>query len=765
MVKLLSRMILLVCAGLGGCAGALLSGSGGAEPPPALAPGDWHEPAPEAGPLLIHTDPGELPRLQLARDATQQLSLEHTHVSAKLNGFVAEVEVTQTYTNPFSEPIEAVYVFPLPENSAVRHLRMVIDRRVIEAQIEERAKARRVYQAAKQAGHTAALLEQERPNVFTQSVANIEPGKKIDVVVRYLQDLTYDAGKYEFVFPMVVGPRYMPGAPRAGAPSGGGTKPDTTRVPDASRVSPPYVGEGERSGRTISLEVVADARGVVGDFEVPTHEVVTRRPADGTLHLTLAEKASIANRDFVLRYRVAGAAPAAALSLGADGYFSLVVQPPELDVESLVGQREVLFVVDVSGSMSGEPLMLCKAAVREALRRLRPVDTFNILTFAGSTRQAFERARPANLDNVREGLSIVDDMSAGGGTELSDAVDAALRPASEAGRNRYIFFLTDGYVGNEDEIITASRSYVGAWKGGKARVFGFGVGSSPNRYLLDGLSKAGDGVAVYASNREDPLRGVDRFFHYIDRAVLEHLRVDWGGLHTEEAFPSPIPDLFASHPVIVHGRYRGKPAGKVTVRADVNGRPLDIPVEVRTAPAELGSGVLGTLWAREKLTNLDEALLLGQPDAQAAITRLGLDFHLVTRFTSLIAVDSSKVVGDGAPRTVQEPLDAPEGVDVRQAGGATAAQEIQEQPVQDGAELQDICKVDPGACPTLDMNKEAAAPAPEQAYAVAPRRGCGCRAVGASGGGGEATLLALLGISAWVGVRRRGRSQARAALR
>lgn len=774
MAKRLVGILLMFGAGAWGCAGAQTGGvavpEAATEPPPVLVASDW-KPATTAvdGPLLIHTEPGDLPRLELAGEPGKQLTLEHTHVSAKLNGFVAEVEVAQTYSNPFREPIEASYVFPLPENSAVNHMRMVIERRVIEADVKEREQAKRIYDQAKRSGHTAALLEQERPNVFTQSVANIEPGKKIDVVVRYLQDLTYDAGAYEFVFPMVVGPRFMPSA---------------SQVPDAARISPPYVGKGERSGRTVSLELVADAALAVADFQVPTHDVVARRPADGTLRLTLAEKDSIPNRDFVLRYRVAGAQPKATLLLsGADGrpsdsgYFSLVVQPPNLDVEGLVGQREIVFVVDVSGSMSGEPLRACKSAMREALRRLRPVDTFNILTFSGGTQQAFAAARPANTDNIRQALRVVDGMAAGGGTYMADAVKVALSTEGEKGRSRYVFFMTDGYVGNEDEIITLSRKFAREFRGGKARVFGFGVGSSVNRYLIDGLSRAGSGVAVYATQAEDPLRGVDRFFHYIDRAVLENLRAEWGtGLQAQELFPNPLPDLFASHPVIVHGRYRGKPNGKLVVHAEADGKPFEIPVETRWAPAELGgTRVLGTLWARQKLTSLDEALQLGNTAAVKQITQLGLDFHLVTRFTSLVAVDDTRVVGDGKPRLVVSALDEPAGVDVAMAGGesgpdmAPAPEPPPPASAGDGAAeeqtLQDVCEVDPAACPQLDMAKESARSVNESVYTVSQRRpGCGCRTVGGSESGWLSGGLVTLALAALLKARRSRRSRRTATL-
>jgi Ca-activated chloride channel family protein len=634
---------------------------------------------------LIHTEPGEIPRLELATDPNQKLPLEHTHVKARLTGYVAEVEVAQTYKNPGTKPIEAVYVFPLPENSAVHALRMVIGQRVIEGEVKERGAARRTYETARSQGFTAALLEQERPNVFTQSVANIAPGEKIDVVVRYVQDLSYDAGQYEFVFPMVVGPRYMPGKALDAAPSGTGTHADTTRVPDASRISPPYVGTGERSGHDISIEVVADTTLAVGDFEVPTHEVLARKPADGTLKLTLAEKKSLPNRDFVLRYRAAAKEPKASLFLargaGNSGFFSLVVEPPEMDVDRVVGRREVVFVVDVSGSMSGVPLAMCKRAMRTALGMLRPVDTFNVITFAGSTARAFPTPRAANAANLKRAFDVVDAMEAGGGTEMLNAISVALSPQVEPGRHRYVFFLTDGYVGNEDEIMASASRFVSAVERGgqRARVFSYGVGSSVNRHLIDGLARAGKGTAVVATPREDPTRAVNGFFRIIDKPILENLRLELGQLRPDNLFPVTAPDLFASHPVIVHGTYSGEPTGTLSVAAALNGREIQMPVTVRKLEGlqDKGPSVLGRLWARSKVTALDEAMWdRGSPAVRREIIELGEKFHLVTRFTSLVAVDRSRRVGDGRPETVVQPAEAPEGVDLEKAGGARPKQKV-----------------------------------------------------------------------------------------
>ncbi len=734
------------------------------QPPDDLDPASWGEKlaASAAQPLVVLTDPGELPLIKVVGETERKLPLEHTKVKAHLAGFMAKVEVTQRYGNPFDEPIEVVYVFPLPENSAVNFMKMVIGEREVRAKIEERQRARRIYVQAKRRGHTAALLEQERPNIFTQSIANIAPGEKIDVVIRYLQDLSYDAGRYEFVFPMVVGPRFIPGTPLQDALSGKGTYSDTDEVPDASRITPPVLGKGERSGHDISLELTAEAGLAVGDFEVPTHDVLVRKPEDGSLQMSLANKESIPNRDFVLRYRVDGAEPLATLlTSGGDkeGYFALMIHPPRLDVEQLVGRREIIFVVDVSGSMSGVPLGLCRLAMRDALSRLRPVDTFNIITFAGRTAKAFERPQPANRNNLAKALELIDSVRAGGGTYMANAVRDALGTTVGKGRHRYVFFLTDGHIGNEKAIFAGASELVAALeaRGQRARVFGFGVGSSPNRHLLEGLSDAGKGIAVYASAREHPAAAVDRFYRYIDRAVLTDLDISWGNLGGAEIYPNPPPDLFASHPVILHGRYESMSTqDPISLHARAGEKQVKIPVKVIRSAASSGpkGGMLGALWARSKVASLEADSWTGrQRDAATKILELGLGYQLVTAQTSLIAVDRSRVVGNGKPRTIMQPVEVPEGVDGVAAGART------HMPVAEAAARPKPSR--PEALSAEPMMSPPAPPTEPEGYEDVAldrsERGCFCRAVGPSGN--ERNWFWLLGLvmaSCWLRGRARG---------
>ncbi len=625
--------------------------------------------APEIGPIVpVFTNPGELPRLRIEHDgATYELPLRHTDVAAEVIGFAAGVTVTQRYANPFAFPIEAIYVFPLPENSAVDAMRIVIGERVIQGEVRKRKDARRIYEEAKAAGHTAALLEEERPNIFTQSVANIAPGTDIEVVIHYVQTLTYDAGSTEFVFPMVVGPRFIPGA-TLGNDVGAGRLADTDEVPDASRISPPIAGRGMRAGQDISLRLTLDAAFDVTDFDAPTHRVDTVQH-DGSLRVTLAEQDSIPNRDFVFRFRTSATTPKAALMAhkGArgGGTFALMVQPPELDVEALVGRREMIFVVDSSGSMSGVPLALAKEAVRASLNRLRPVDTFNVITFAGTAARAFPRSRPADDASIRQALRFIEAAQAGGGTVLANAIDVALEPTVEPGRNRVVLFLTDGYVGNDEALFGQAERLVSAMRerGQRARVMALGTGSSVNRHLLDGLSRAGDGAAVYVTAREQPTAAVDTFFRLVDHPVMTDITIDWGGLAVTDAEPSRVPDLFASRPLTILGRYRRAGSATVVLRGTAGGQPVEVRTKV-TLPARAEEhAMLNPLWARARIESLERDLWhKADKGAVREITRLGLDFSIVTPWTSFVAVDRSTTVS-GRARTIVQPVDAPEAVD------------------------------------------------------------------------------------------------------
>jgi Ca-activated chloride channel homolog len=424
--------------------------------------------------------------------------LKHTDVQAEISGSLARVVVTQQFENPFKEPIEAVYVFPLPPDAAVDDMTMVVGDRTVRGRILRREEAQAVYDAARAGGKVASLLNQERPNIFTQSVANIMPGAQVRITISYVQTLKYEDGAYEFVFPMVVGPRYVPGNP--GGATASGFAPNTDQVPDGSRVTPRPVPEGMRAGHDISIEVAVDAGVPIVALKSRTHDVEVDRPAPSRAVVKLKDNAVIPNKDFILKYEVAGRDIAdALLSHRADngGFFSFILQPPQRVTVADVTPKELVFVLDTSGSMSGFPIEKAKETMKLALDNLYPSDTFNLITFAGDTYILFPKPVPATPSNRKLAQDFLASRSGGGGTEMMAAIKAALDPSDAQDHVRIVCFMTDGYVGNDMEIIAEVQRHP------QARVFALGIGSSVNRFLLDKMAEYGRGEVEYVGLQDD----------------------------------------------------------------------------------------------------------------------------------------------------------------------------------------------------------------------------------------------------------------------
>src|SRR5437762_658745 len=367
--------------------------------------------------------------------------LKHTSVRAEISGFLSRVNVTQEFENNFDDKIEAVYTFPLPQNAAVDDMTMTVGDRTVRGKILRREEAQAVYEAARTNGQTAGLLDQERPNIFTQSVANILPGEQIKITISYVETLKYEDGSYEFVFPMVVGPRYVPGEP-VGA-KGNGFAPNPNRVPDASRITPAPPPEGLRAGHDISLDIMLDAGVSIDGLASKTHDLDIERADDRRAHLHLKALATIPNKDFILRYDVAGQKMQDALMTHAGnngGYFTLILQPPEKVTAADVMPKELVFVLDTSGSMSGFPIEKAKETMKLALDSLYPADTFNLITFAGDTRILFHEPVPATPENLKKAQAFLSASQGSGGTEMMKAIKAALDPSDAQGHVRIVCF-------------------------------------------------------------------------------------------------------------------------------------------------------------------------------------------------------------------------------------------------------------------------------------------------------------------------------------
>src|SRR5688572_2885198 len=408
--------------------------------------------------------PGTLTVIGSSEKERLTCPLKHTDVKAEITGFLSRVVVTQEFENPFKEKIEAVYAFPLPQNAAVDDMTMIVGERTVRGKILPREEAQAVYEAAKSSGKVAGLLDQERPNIFTQSVANILPGEQVKITISYVETLKYEDGAYEFVFPMVVGPRYVPGTPKIQSP-GNGFAPDTDRVPDGSRITPKLIPAGKRSGHDISIEVKLDAGLIVENVDSKSHAIVTERPDGRSARLRLVENSTIPNKDFVLRYDVAGQAiQDAVLTHRSEkgGFFTMILQPPDRVTAEDVTPKELVFVLDTSGSMEGFPIEKAKETMNLALKSLYPSDTFNLITFAGDTSILFPQPVPATAANLRKAQAFLKSRQGAGGTEMMTAIKAALEPSKDQNHVRIVCFMTDGYVGNDMEIIAEVQKYQNA---------------------------------------------------------------------------------------------------------------------------------------------------------------------------------------------------------------------------------------------------------------------------------------------------------------
>src|SRR5690349_20777920 len=590
--------------------------------------------------------------------------LKHTDVKAEISGFISRVVVTQEFQNPFQERIEAVYTFPLPQNAAVDDMTMIVGDRTVRGKILPREEAQAVYDAAKSEGKVASLLDQERPNIFTQSVANILPGEQVKITISYVETLSYVNGAYEFVFPMVVGPRYIPGAAKPDS-QGNGFAPDTNQVPDASRITPRSLPDGMRSGHDISLEVALDAGLIIDNIDSKTHPVDIQRPDAHSARLRLKDEATIPNKDFILRYDVAGPAiQDALLTHRSDngGFFTLILQPPDRVTAQDVTPKELVFVLDTSGSMSGFPIEKAKETMKLALDSLYPSDTFNLVTFAGDTRILFPQPVPATRANLNKAQAFLRGSTGSGGTEMMTAIKAALDPSDNQGHIRIVCFMTDGYVGNDMEIISEVQKHP------NARVFSFGIGSAVNRFLLDKMAEAGRGEVEYVGLNDDGSAAARRFHERVRSPLLTDIAIEWNNLPVADVYPQRIPDLFSTKPLVIKGRYTSAGRGTIRLKGKMAGGDFvrDIPVEF---PETMAShDVLAPLWARARIDDLMGQDLQGaqsgsmRQDLKDTITQLGIEYRLMTQFTSFVAVVERIVTDGGQPRRIDVPVEVPAGV-------------------------------------------------------------------------------------------------------
>jgi Ca-activated chloride channel family protein len=578
---------------------------------------------------------------------TVDMPLRHTKVSIEVSAFVARATVEQVFANPFDTPIEAVYTFPLGDRAAVDDFELTVGDRTIRGEIKRREEARAIYQQARAAGYQAALLEQERPNIFTQSVANLEPGKEITVRLRTVETLVYERGTYRLAFPLVVGPRYIPGG---------------NAVPDAARLNAPVLPPGMRSGHDVSIEVALDAGVPISNLTSPSHKIVSEARSLSRAHVRLADGDAIPNKDFLLRWSVSSERPAVGFLAhrdGLDGFFTLLVQPKgEIDAAEAM-PKEIVFVLDTSGSMYGVPLDASKRLVAKALRAMGPRDTFNLVRFAGDNEVYSKTFLPNDRGSVEGALKWFEAQQGGGGTELLAAMRAAFLAPPDPNRLRVVVFLTDGYVGNEPQILAEIGKVLG-----DARIYTIGIGGSVNHYLLDRMADLGRGAYVFVRPDERADDALEAFRSWVTKPYLTDLSIDWGALPVADFGSERLRDLGSGQTLTLVGRYLDSGEGDVVVRGRLAGRPWEQRIHVKLPDKEARHEALAPLWARGRI----EELTLGSPQGvtesvRAEVTALALEYRLMSAFTSFVAVDDSQVVNPGgASPTVHQAVPIPDGV-------------------------------------------------------------------------------------------------------
>lgn len=605
---------------------------------------------------------GEMLVFDMANNAAHLGScpLKHTDVRSVIFGHIVRTTVRQTFENTFDQPIEAKYVFPLPEDSAVDEMTMMVGDRRIVGEIHEKSQARRIYEEAKSSGYTTSLLNQQRPNCFTQRIANIAPGEQIIIEISFLETLQLCDGVYEWSFPMVVGERYVSDP----------TATDTPQVLDAEEILPPVTTPEVRAGHTISLSVDILGSAPITDVESLLHKVGIVYTDENSVRVSLAHRDEVPNRDFILRYRSAGADIEEGLFLYQDehgSYFTLLMQPPARVDPKTVMPREVIFVIDSSGSMNGAPLDTARRTMKKCIETLGPDDTFDLLAFASNTQSCFERPVPNTPENLQTAMAFLDALGGHGGTEMMPAVQRALGGEHDPERLRIVCFMTDGYIGYEYQLLSEIRENVDT-----ARVFSFGIGNGVNRFLLDQMAQVGRGDVSYITLNGDAQAEADRFLMRIHAPVLTDIAIDWGGLPVTDVTPRQVPDLFSESPILVHGRIDGgaRDADESAIRITGNTAEGTYEQELVATPKTIGDELafIPKLWARShiadlQLTDLQACQTYNLPDdIRTQIVETSVKHRVLSEYTAFVAVEKVVKVDPTTNLEVLVPVEKTQGL-------------------------------------------------------------------------------------------------------
>jgi len=704
-----------------------------------------------SGDLLIATDrPGEY----------RPAPLLGTDVQMDVSGMVARVAVVQRFYNPTEDWVEATYVFPLSDGAAVDAMRLIVGDRFIEGRIAERDEAKRLYDQAKSQGRRAALLDQERPNIFTNSVANIGPGEEVVVRIEYQETPRYDSGRFSIRFPMVVAPRFMP-APaaattvrfdsgdgdtvgRAGGRAGGWA--DQVRaVPDADRIAAPVLPPAAGPVNPVLMTVRLDPGFDLSTLRSPSHEIAVEvavnadgSPAEGQV-VRFADGPQPADRDFVLEWTPkVGVAPKAGLfeeQVGDARYQLMMVLPPEVQADrdrSL--PREVVFVIDTSGSMGGTSIDQARQALVFAMKRLLPTDRFNLIQFSNYASTLFPAPRPAKEPFLSTALNYAGRLRAGGGTDIYGALVAALDGGEQSNRVRQVVFLTDGNVGNDDKLMSVIHDRLG-----DSRLFTVGIGSAPNSWFMRKAAEHGRGTFTHIGNVSEVAERMTGLFAKLEHPVLTDIQVVWetaDGLSTDgRSWPRIVPDLYRGEPVLLAAQPSAD-AVRAVVSGTFDGRPWESRIDLPSAGRIEPSPGVAKLWARRKIAGLMDGLARGRPKeaVRQEVLAVALEHHLVSKYTSLVAVDV-EVARPANARMVAAamPVNLPAGWDFGSVFGFEPTQRIRwREPLKDARAPGGAT---PGVRTAATTGENAQPPQPAQVLTSLPQ------------GATPATLQMLIGVA------------------
>jgi Ca-activated chloride channel family protein len=586
-----------------------------------------------------------------SEDSTvDQLPLKSTSAEVNISGVIAEVKVKQRYCNEGTETLEAIYVFPASTKAAVHYMQMIIGDRKIVAKIEEKQKARQEYEEAKEEGKTVTLLEQDRPNVFTMNVANILPGDTIEVEMHYTELITPNEGIYQFVYPTVVGPRYC-------SPSEDGK----------DWIETPYLHEGEKPPYTFEIKVNINAGLSVKDSWCSSHQAaILDHSGENTVTCVLDSSASDGgNKDFILNYCLSGNEPESGLLLyqGQDeNFFLAMIQPQRNPMEYEIPPREYVFIMDVSGSMHGFPISVSKTLLVNLISNLRSYDQFNVLFFAGGNQLLSEASLPATSENIQKAIDMIEQMQGGGGTELLPALERALNLPCPDNMSRTFVIATDGYVSVEKQAFDLIRNNLS-----NANFFPFGIGSSVNRYIIEGMAHVGMSEPFVIINEDEAYKQAEKFRQYIQYPVLTNVTADFTGFEVYDTEPLTIPDVLAERPVLLYGKWTGNAVGSIHFTGQSGNIPYLKTLNVSDYPPSESNAALRYFWARYRIQLLDDyGSVRGYYDDDSTlikeIIRLGIKYNLLTSYTSFIAIDSLIRRDSGDVVSVKQPLPLPDGV-------------------------------------------------------------------------------------------------------